>query len=571
MIANAPTSVQHRPPRRRPPGGSAGGLRDHRRPREGDDVPLAVPARAARAARLPDRRRRRRRLDGRPAGRARARVDRGHRRARSTRTCSTASRRGSRTSSGDFGDAATYERVAEAIDGASTPVFYLEIPPFLFGRVVQGLADAGLTKTPASSSRSRSVTTSRRPARSPTSCTSTSTSRSSSGSTTTSGRWASRRSSTCASRTRCSSRSGTATTSARADHDGRGLRRRGPRPLLRPGRRAARRRRQPPDAGGVAVRDGGAGGRRPADDQGRAGRALPRDQGGRPGALRPRPVRRLPRDRRRRARLDDRDVRRAAARDRQLALVGRAVLHPHRASACRSRRPSCGSSSSSRRASASRPSSADAEPNQLVVKLDPSTGIRLELEAHRADGPGTDRRSTWSSRPRAARARRPTRCCSHAAMVGDSMRFTRQDGVEETWRIMQPLLDAPPPVHPYAPGSWGPASRRRARRRSRPLARPVDRVMSAERHAPEPRERRRARRRRRRSRRSPTTRSCPNCHTGALVAPDGAIDWLCVPALRLAEHLRQPARPRGRLLPVRPVRHQPSRPPAATSRARTCS
>ena len=44
----------------------------------------------------------------------------------------------------------------------------------------------------------------------------------------------------------------------------------------------------------------------------------------------------------------------------------------------------------------------------------------------------------------------------HAAMVGQSTRFTRQDGVEETWRIMQPLLDAPPPVHPYAPGSWGP-------------------------------------------------------------------------------------------------------------------
>src|SRR5438128_8855543 len=32
---------------------------------------------------------------------------------------------------GDFADAATYEAVAEAIDGAEQPVFYLEIPPFL--------------------------------------------------------------------------------------------------------------------------------------------------------------------------------------------------------------------------------------------------------------------------------------------------------------------------------------------------------------------------------------------------------------------------------------------------------
>src|SRR5580765_5819677 len=48
--------------------------------------------------------------------------------------------------SGDFGEAATYERVAEALGHAEQPVFYLEIPPFLFGRVVQGLSEAGLTK-----------------------------------------------------------------------------------------------------------------------------------------------------------------------------------------------------------------------------------------------------------------------------------------------------------------------------------------------------------------------------------------------------------------------------------------
>jgi glucose-6-phosphate 1-dehydrogenase len=45
----------------------------------------------------------------------------------------------------------------------------------------------------------------------------------------------------------------------------------------------------------------------------------------------------------------------------------------------------------------------------------------------------------------------------HAAMAGLSTRFTRQDGVEETWRIMQPLLDAGPPVNSYAPGTWGPS------------------------------------------------------------------------------------------------------------------
>jgi glucose-6-phosphate 1-dehydrogenase len=37
-----------------------------------------------------------------------------------------------------------------------------------------------------------------------------------------------------------------------------------------------------------------------------------------------------------------------------------------------------------------------------------------------------------------------------------SVRFTRQDAVEETWRIMQPLLDKPSAIHSYAPGSWGP-------------------------------------------------------------------------------------------------------------------
>jgi glucose-6-phosphate 1-dehydrogenase len=48
--------------------------------------------------------------------------------------------------SGEFGDPETYDRVARAIEGRRSPVFYLEIPPSLFGRVVAGLASADLTK-----------------------------------------------------------------------------------------------------------------------------------------------------------------------------------------------------------------------------------------------------------------------------------------------------------------------------------------------------------------------------------------------------------------------------------------
>jgi glucose-6-phosphate 1-dehydrogenase len=43
------------------------------------------------------------------------------------------------------------------------------------------------------------------------------------------------------------------------------------------------------------------------------------------------------------------------------------------------------------------------------------------------------------------------------ALEGNPARFARQDGVEHAWRVIQPLLDQPGPVHSYARGSWGPA------------------------------------------------------------------------------------------------------------------
>jgi glucose-6-phosphate 1-dehydrogenase len=97
------------------------------------------------------------------------------------------------------------------------------------------------------------------------------------------------------------------------------------------------------------------------------------------------------------------------------------------------------------------------EANQLVVKLDPSTGVRLVVDARR----GLRRKPEpitldMEFGEEGGEGAAPYEVLLHAAMIGDSKRFTRQDGVEEAWRVMQPLLDAPPPVHAYAPGSWGP-------------------------------------------------------------------------------------------------------------------
>jgi glucose-6-phosphate 1-dehydrogenase len=44
------------------------------------------------------------------------------------------------------------------------------------------------------------------------------------------------------------------------------------------------------------------------------------------------------------------------------------------------------------------------------------------------------------------------------AMRGDHTLFTTAEGIERLWQVAIPLLDAPPPVRLYPPGSWGPKS-----------------------------------------------------------------------------------------------------------------
>jgi glucose-6-phosphate 1-dehydrogenase len=44
------------------------------------------------------------------------------------------------------------------------------------------------------------------------------------------------------------------------------------------------------------------------------------------------------------------------------------------------------------------------------------------------------------------------------AMRDDHTLFTTAEGIERLWEVSKPLIESPPPVRPYAPGSWGPKS-----------------------------------------------------------------------------------------------------------------
>jgi len=99
----------------------------------------------------------------------------------------------------------------------------------------------------------------------------------------------------------------------------------------------------------------------------------------------------------------------------------------------------------------------DSEPDQLVVRLGPSTGLRLVLLTWRPEDPTTTPiHLDMEFADEIGEGPTPYEVLLHAALIGNDTRFTRQDSVEESWRIMQPLIDQPPAIEAYEPGSWGP-------------------------------------------------------------------------------------------------------------------
>jgi glucose-6-phosphate 1-dehydrogenase len=99
------------------------------------------------------------------------------------------------------------------------------------------------------------------------------------------------------------------------------------------------------------------------------------------------------------------------------------------------------------------------EPNQLVLRIGPRPGARLRMQAKDAHEPAL--RSVQLDMEFAefgGEGPIAYEVLLDAAMRGESSHFARQDAVEETWRVVQPLIDSPSPVETYEPGTWGPAS-----------------------------------------------------------------------------------------------------------------
>jgi glucose-6-phosphate 1-dehydrogenase len=103
------------------------------------------------------------------------------------------------------------------------------------------------------------------------------------------------------------------------------------------------------------------------------------------------------------------------------------------------------------------PEAARVEGNQIVLRIAPDPGLRLQLS-------GLDEKRAW--RPvrldtefarELGEPKAPYERLLYDALTGDDRLFARPDAVEESWRILQSLVAYPPPVHRYQPGTWGPS------------------------------------------------------------------------------------------------------------------
>ncbi len=105
------------------------------------------------------------------------------------------------------------------------------------------------------------------------------------------------------------------------------------------------------------------------------------------------------------------------------------------------------------------PEAADpAHCNYFRFRLSPevviATGARVKRPGEKMRGDGVE----LIARHQEGRGEPPYQRLLGDALAGNATLFTRDEAVEEAWRVVDPVLDLPDAVETYAPGSWGPAA-----------------------------------------------------------------------------------------------------------------
>ncbi|MEZ5965227.1 MAG: glucose-6-phosphate dehydrogenase [Planctomycetota bacterium] len=96
--------------------------------------------------------------------------------------------------------------------------------------------------------------------------------------------------------------------------------------------------------------------------------------------------------------------------------------------------------------------------NRLVIRLQPEEGFELDFGAKAPGDRFVLKRQRLQFAYKDAYGELPDayQTLLYDVMQGDQTLFVHADEVESSWRLYAPLLEEPPPLLPYAAGTWGP-------------------------------------------------------------------------------------------------------------------
>ncbi len=106
------------------------------------------------------------------------------------------------------------------------------------------------------------------------------------------------------------------------------------------------------------------------------------------------------------------------------------------------------------------PSAGDEGPDHLTFDLADSSRLSLSFYGKRP-GPDNSLEKLSMQFSTSETAEEPDVLEAYERLIldavgGDPTLFTTAPGIERLWEASAPLLESPPPLHPYEPGSWGP-------------------------------------------------------------------------------------------------------------------